>query len=138
MIELIEYNFRLAKVTEDLNEKRILLLENYLMILGYLVAQNDYYYFLNSNDVKLTELEEKIKKLLNTDYNILGRDKNSLESFKIFVNLLDTQELFFKDKLSKDFLRGYNTYLSIKENKDPFDFILGTKQNFEFKLRRYI
>lgn len=138
MIKLIEYNFKLAKVTEDLNEKRILLLENYVMILGYLSAQNEDYYFLYSKDLKLTQLEEKIKRLLNTHHNILDSNNNSIESFKNFINYLDIEDLFFKEKLNKDFLRGYNTYFVYKTNINTLDFILGTKKNFEIKLRSYI
>lgn len=138
MIELIEYNFRLAEVTEDLNEKIILFLENYLMILGYLSAQNDDYYFYYYKDTKMDELEEKIKKLLNTDLNILNNDRNSFISFNLFLKRIDNEVIFNKYIINDYFMKGYNHYLLVRDNRNPLDFILGSKQNLEYKLRSYI
>lgn len=140
MIKLIKSNLRLVKLTDDINKKNELLLQNYLMILGYLVSQNDHFFTPNYTDQKIIDLEQKIQKILNINYKIIGIKNNSKDSFDIFVNNYNNENNKKTiEILNKYFYLGYNYYINFYERHNSIvDYIIGTQKNLEMKLRNII
>lgn len=144
MIKTLKYKNKLLELSKDKDETIKYSLEIYTIILGYFARQKDFYSPIPSlfnNDEILNKLHNKIRKLLNTNYKILGIKDNSLDSFKIFIkNFSNENNKEICNLLYKNFTYAYN-YYDYYHNKynSFFDYVLLHKhERLEYKLKKFI
>lgn len=137
MINLIQNKIKLSNTTN--NKKNSLLLESYTIILGYLVAQSEMFYLNYVNDYKLLGLENKIKKLLNTNYNILNNTYSRNDSFKIFLHIIEKDiDKITHNKLIRNYNYGYKYFIKNFNNESTIPYMFGYHKILDSKIRSLI
>lgn len=140
MIRTIKLKKKLLSKLSNEEEKKIVLLELYTLILGYFSRKKDRNMYFDDYEL-LEDIEFIIRKLLNTNYKILGVKNNCLDSFNLFINNYSNES---NKKLSAllsdrfDFAYSYYDYYMNKYNS-LFDYLIVHKhQNLENKLKKLV
>lgn len=139
IIDIVEEKMNLVNISNDKDKKDILLLESYAIILGYISAQNDAYFCNYRTDLKAVELEKKINKILNVNFEIIGIKFSLLNSFLFYVsNIEKVIDRSICNLLKDNFYIGYNFYKDWHNNRTVIDDIIGTEKKYTFRLRDLI
>lgn len=144
MIKTLKYKNKLLELSKDKEEIIKYSLEIYTIILGYFARQKDFYAPIPSlfkNEETIDYAHKKIKELLKTNYNIIGINDNSFDSFKIFIkNFRNENNKEICDLLYKNFRDAYQ-YYDYYHNKynSFFDYVLLHKhERLEYKLKKFV
>ena len=139
IINIVEEKKNLANSSKDKEHRDLLLLQSYAIILGYISAQNDTYFSNYRTDLKAVELEKKINKILNVEFEIIGIKFTSLESFLFYLcninNLVDEK---LCNILKENFYIGYNFYKNWYDNHTIIDEIIGREKIYTLNLKNLI
>lgn len=139
IIKIVEEKKKLANSTNDKEHGDLLLLQSYAIILGYISAQNDTYFSNYRTDLKAVELEKKINKILNVDFEIIGIKFSSLESFLFYINnISDLIVISICNLLKEYFYIGYNFYKDWYNNHTIIDEFIGREKMYTLNLRNLI
>lgn len=139
ILEIVEEKLNLAGQINDKEQKDFLLLESYAVILGYISAQNDTYFCNYRTDLKAVELEKKINKILNVDFEIIGIKFSLLDSFLFYIsNIEKNVDIKLMNALKENFNTGYTFYKEWYNNHKIIDDILGIEKKYTLRLRNLI
>ena len=141
MLKTIKLKRKLLNLLDNENEKTLINLELYTILLGYFSRKKDRTLIFFSEDELLFNLENRIKTILKTNYKILDIKDNSLDSFNIFIkNYSNDFNINTCNLLSEKFEFGYK-YYDFYHNKynSLFDYLIINKhKKLEYKLKNYI
>lgn len=139
IIKIVEEKKYIASSCKDKEIRDLLLLQSYAIILGYISAQNDTYFSNYRTDLKAVELEKKINKILNVEFEIIGIKSSSLEGFLFYLrninNLVDEN---LCNILKENFYIGYNFYKNWYDNHTIIDDIIGREKIYTLNIRNLI
>ena len=100
---------------------------------------NDTYFCNYRTDLKAVELEKKINKILNVDFEIIGSKFSLLDSFLFYIsNIEKNVDIKLMNALKENFNTGYTFYKEWYNNHKIIDDILGIEKKYTLRLRNLI